>query len=96
MTEYFYTFERDGEIFDAEFKTPEEAQQWADEAYGEEIEAEMSPRNNEEFEAEIFILKRHLDPVSEEVVTDERTASTVNYTHYHGDHAEHFDQRNFI
>lgn len=34
MTTY-YTFERDGEIFDAEFDTAIEAQAWADEAYFE-------------------------------------------------------------
>lgn len=87
MSEYFWTFERDGEIYDAEYETQELAQADADEAFAEECQ-EDSPRNGETFSDEITLIRFHYDDDGEQVI-DERIPGSVDYEHYHGDLAEH-------
>lgn len=94
MSEYFWTFERDGEIYDAEYATKQEAQNDADEAYAEECQEE-SPRNGETFEEEIYLIYFTYDDDGERVI-DQREKSCVSYEHYHGDRAEHFRQSDYI
>ena len=94
MTEQYWTFERDGEIFDADFETQAEAQTWADDAFAEECQDD-SPSNGQSFDAEITLLRFHYDDDGERVI-DERIDGMVEYEHYHGDHAELFRQSDYI
>lgn len=85
--EYFWTFERDGEKYDAEFKSQAEAQESADDAFAEQC-AEDSPRNGDTFDEEIFLIRFYIDDDGETHEV-ERIKSAVEYEHYHGDLAEH-------
>lgn len=93
--QYFWTFERDGEVFDAEFSSQKEAQEWADDAFAEQCQEE-GPRNSETFSEEIFLLRRYCDENTGDWVEVERIKSAVEYEHYHGDHAEHFKQSDYL
>ena len=94
MIDYYWTFERDGEIYDAEWETQELAQNSADEAFAEQCQEE-SPSNGEEFSEEITLIRFHYDDDGERVI-DERIPGSVDYEHYHGDRAEHFRQSDYI
>lgn len=89
MTDKYWTFERDGEIFDAQFSTQEEAQQWADEGFADECADEGGWRNGETTEADIDLLECEDDEDTGERKILQRIPSTVEYEHYHGDMAEH-------
>lgn len=92
-TEY-WTFERDGEIYDADFETRDAAQADADETFAEQC-CEDSPRNGETFEEDITLIRFKYDDDGERVIL-ERIDTTVEYEHYHGDYAEHFRQSDYI
>lgn len=94
MSEQYWTFERDGEIYDAEWETQALAQAEADEAFSEQCQEE-SPRNGETFSEEIFLLQFHYEDDGERVI-DQRIKGSVDYEHYHGDRAEHFRQSDYI
>ena len=84
----YWTFEQDGEIYDAEFETEAAAQASADEAFAEQC-AEDSPRNGQEFEEDIKLICFSWDDDNGERIVHETKAGTVTYEHYHGDLAEH-------
>jgi len=86
--EYYWTFiDQDDEIFDGEFKTKEEAVQYADEMFAEKCQ-EDSPRNGETFEEEITYVRFYYDDDNERQIV-ERDKTWLEYEHYHGDYAEH-------
>lgn len=85
----YWTFERDGKIFDAEFDTQAEAQQWADEGFADECADEGGFRNGDTAEADIELLEFEWDEETGERKILQRINSTVEYEHYHGDFAEH-------
>ena len=86
MTTY-WTFERDGEIFDADFNSMKEALSWADDAFAEQCQEE-GPANGEEFEEDIVLIEYTYDDDGERV-EKRRVPGVVSYEHYHGDLAEH-------
>ena len=84
----YWTFEKDGEIFDADFDSQEEAQQWADEAFCQECE-ECGEYSNGDTESEEIVLVqyRYNDDGERDIIG--RVDSTVDFEFYHGDFAEH-------
>ena len=93
IIQQYWTFEKDGEIFDGELDTKEQAQEWAEDAFAEQC-MEECPGNNERFEEEIYLIC--FAERDGEFVVIHREESTVEYIHYHGDHAEHFWQGRFV
>ena len=87
MAESHWTFERDGEIFDADFESMKAAMQWADDAFAEQCQ-EDSPANGESFEEDIFLIEFTYDDDGERAEI-QRIPAVVSYEHYHGDMAEH-------
>lgn len=84
----YWTFERDGEIFDAEFDSEKEAQYWADEAFTEECEDEGGWDNGDTASADIELIEFTYDDDGEMVIK-QRVSSSVDFEYYHGDLAEH-------
>jgi hypothetical protein len=84
----YYTFERDGEIFDAEFNTSKEAQAWADDAFEQQCCDEGDFRNGDTASEEIEIIQFYYDDEGERIITH-REESTVDFECYHGDFEEH-------
>lgn len=84
----YWTFERDGEIFDAEFKTKREAYDLAQQLFSEECENDGIAHNETRSE-EYFLIYFCHDYETGELVIDEREKSFLEYTGYHGDLAEH-------
>lgn len=87
MTTY-WTFERDGEIFDAEFNSQKEAQEWADDGFNQECEDEGGWSNGDTASADIVLIEFEYDDDGERV-EKQRVESTVEFEYYHGDLAEH-------
>ena len=85
----FWTFERDGEVFDAEFDTQAGAQKWADEGFADECADEGGWRNGETTSADIELLEFDWNEETGERDIKQRVKGTVEYEHYHGDMAEH-------
>lgn len=78
----FWTFILDEERYDGEFESAVKAQERADELFAEQCQ-ECSPANTEAFSEEIQLVEFNEDG---DILVAE---STVDYTHYHGDFAEH-------
>lgn len=87
MTDTFWTFEQDGEIYDADFDTKEKAQQRADELWADNpCNDDMC--NGEISEADIYLINYSYDDDGERAIIS-REFSTVYHEYYHGDFAEH-------
>lgn len=83
----YWTFERNGVIYDDAFKSKDHAEDYANNIYAEECE-ENSPRNGEIFN-EDFVLIRFKYDENDDVVILERINAVLEYEHYHGDFCEH-------
>jgi len=81
----YWTFERNGKIFDAQLTSAEEAQEFADDKFQDECQS-IDEMNAED---EIEILKFTYNEFTGEIVILERTTSSVEYEYYHGDRVEH-------
>lgn len=81
----YWTYERDGEIFDAEFETQEKAQQYADDIFGEQCDDDGERGSCSE---DITLIEFDYDDDGERV-EKQRIPSAVEYEYYHGDFAEH-------
>jgi len=86
MTEIYYTYKIDGHIQDYECDTLQEAQDEADSDY-EELMQQDEHEDGDTCSEPIILLKVTLNGAGDEIITS--TKSTVTYTHYHGDMAEH-------
>ena len=95
MIDYYWTYERDGDLKDYERATQQEAQAAADEDFDEECSEREGLRNGDMFDDAIELVRFHYDDDGEQII-DERIPSTVEYEHYHGDYAEHFRQSDYI
>ena len=86
----FWTYEYDGELKDLEgLLTQAAAQQAADDWFADHVtDTHEGLRNGEVIDAEIILVRFHLDADDEQVI-DERIPGTVEYEHYHGDRKEH-------
>ena len=83
MTTYYWTHKTDGEIFDADFDTREEAQADADERFAEQCDGEVAQDSQE-----IELIHYFYNEDGERAVWN-NIKSTVDYSFYHGDLAEH-------
>lgn len=90
--ETYWTFEYNGEIFDGEFDTREQAEDWAEEQFVFDCRQEH-PRNNQVFLKDIFLIYIPLNYDWEEV---ERIPVTLSYTHYYSDREEHFRKGDYL
>lgn len=82
---YYWSFiDWDGEEYDADFDTQQEAQEAADEAYEAYCEEESESRFDY-----IDIIRYYIDDESGERVEVQRVFSSVEYEYYHGDYEEH-------
>lgn len=84
----FWTYELDGEIYDAEFETRAKADEWAQERYAESLEDEPM-RNGDTFSRDDYALIEFSYDEEGERVIHEREDSCLEYEHYHGDLKEH-------
>jgi len=84
----FWTYERDVELYDGEFKTPDLAYKHAEEAFAERC-GDQNPKNNEQFSEDIYLIQLGYDDESGDCIMLRRIESMVSYTHYHGDLKEH-------
>jgi len=85
----FWTYELDGEIYDADFDSADKAQECADEKFAEECQEE-SPRNGEEFErCDFALIEYSYDDDGERVIHSRDDTAMLAYEHYHGDLKEH-------
>ena len=85
----YWTFERDGEVFDADFDSKEEAQIWAEEGFQQECEDEGGWNNGDIETAEIKVIQFYYDGETGERNIFESEKSTVEFEYYHGDAVEH-------
>lgn len=81
-----WTFERDGEVFDGEFKTKAEAESWAEDAFNEQCVQDGDTGSKEE---DIFLIEFVWSVDGERRVELARIPSVVEYEYYHGDAVEH-------
>ena len=78
---YFWTFQpEDGEVFDAEFHSVNEAQTWADQEFAERCQ-NNDPRTNEEFEEKIDLIRFYIDEFGDRKVVEIRKSAVI-YCHY--------------
>jgi len=84
----YWTFERDGRLYDHEFTTMDQAQEEADEGFEQECIDEGGWKNGETASAEIFLIEFTYDDDGEQVEL-QRVKSTVDFEYYHGDLIEH-------
>lgn len=84
----FWTFELDGEIYDGDFDSRDEADNHAQEKYAEDCQEE-SPRNGETFERDDYALIEYSYDDDGERVVYNREDAVLEYEHYHGDAKEH-------
>lgn len=84
----FWTFELDGEIYDGDFDSRDEADNHAQEKYAEDCQEE-SPRNGETFERDDYALIEYSYDDDNERVIYGREDAVLEYEHYHGDAKEH-------
>lgn len=91
----YWTFERDGEIYDAEFTSKEAALESAEEGFAQQCEDEGGWRNGDTQEAEIELIQFHYDDDGERII-DHREEAVLEWEFYHGDYAEHFRQSDYI
>jgi hypothetical protein len=85
MKNHYWTFEKDGKFFDAEFSSKDEAQAWAEEAFSDECLFDNLKRS----EADILLVRFHHDEETGEIVKDELVKSCVEFEYYRGDLLEH-------
>jgi hypothetical protein len=85
----YWTFERDGEVYDAEFVSKEAAQEAADEGFAQQCEDEGGWHNGDTQEADIELIQFHYDDDSGERIIVHREESVVELEYYHGDLKEH-------
>ena len=88
-----WTFERE-ELYDGEFSSRKAAQEHADELYMEECN-EDSPENGAMYREQYELISFYFNDDGERAIL-ERRKSELCYVHYHGDHAEHFSQGDFL
>jgi len=87
-TAIFWTYERDGEIFDCEFDSQSEAQAFAENIFIEECEDEGGWSNGSGSEDDIVLIEfTYTDDGDRAEI--QRIESTVEFEYYHGDFAEH-------
>lgn len=92
----YWTFEIDDDIRDLDCPSSILAQSLADMWWEQHvIDMHDDLRNGDVIDEEIFLIKFYYDDNGERVI-EERNPSTVEYEHYHGDHAEHFRQSDYI
>lgn len=91
----FWTYEDDTGIGDFEFTSKEEAIEYAEDFFAEDIVFDCVPRDGQSFTKDIELLRFEYDEKGERVEV-ERIPYTVTYTHDHGDRAEHFRQSDYI
>ncbi len=84
----YWTFERDDMVFDADFKSRQEAQNAADEDYQEECLDLLDCKNGETASAEINLIEYIYDDEGERV-KKQKVLSSVDFEYYHGDLKEH-------
>lgn len=87
MTKTYWTMEFDGEIFDMEDETYQEAKEYADGWYSERFLGE-DMKNGEERHDECEIVEYFYDDEGKKVETSRHTLP-LYYEHYHGDIKEH-------
>jgi len=88
-TKYYWTFEIDDEIYDADFKTSKECLQALDEFYAEKVrEEEWDLQNGDKRSCDAKILRFAYNDNNERFFFS-RLSVVVEYEHYHGDRAEH-------
>ena len=87
--EKYWTYELDGEIFDADFETRDKADAHAQEDYAESL-ADESPRNGEVFTRDDYaLIEFSYDDDGERVIHVRDDDAVLEYEHYHGDLKEH-------
>ena len=92
----FWTYKYDGELQDHECATQADAQAKADAWFDDYVaDTHEGLRNGDVVDDEITLVRFHYDDEGEQVI-DEELPGTVEYEHYHGDHAEHFRQSDYI
>ena len=84
---FYWTYERDEEIYDAEFDSANQALLSANETFAEECE-DNGIEHNETRDEEIYLIYFKYDDDGERVI-DERMKQTISHTGYHGDMKEH-------
>jgi len=90
-----WTYEMDGEVYDGDFYTRQGAQRHAERDFAEKCQ-DQSPANGEVFEADGFVLIQFSNKDDGDCTEWERIEGVLEYEHYHGDHAEHFHQGDYI
>lgn len=85
----FWTYIQDGEIYDADFATSDEALENANERFEEKIQDQNEGlRNGAIFDDEIELIRYFYNEDGEREIVA-RNPSIVSYEHYHGDLKEH-------
>lgn len=84
--DFLWTFERYGNIYDAEYKSKSEAQKAADELYAEECEEQSEV--GEIWEDDIFLICFSYGEDGEMII-DQREESVVYYENEKSEMAEH-------
>ncbi len=85
--EYFWTFERNEEMYEHDFESKEAAQNYADEAFEDEC-LEQSWNNGDTASEEIFLIEYIYDYHGDRIIK-QKVTSTVDFEYYHGDFEEH-------
>lgn len=84
----YWTFERDGTIFDHDFDSEAEAVTEAEEGLAQECEDESRYKNGETVRVEIVLINFKRDDNGERVEISRRNEN-IEWECYHGDAAEH-------
>jgi hypothetical protein len=84
---FYWTFERNENVFDAEFETANQALAYANQVFLEECQDE-GVGNNETRSDEIYLICYCCDDDGE-IKIDQRMRQTISCTGYHGDITEH-------
>lgn len=97
MSKEFWTYEHwdTDKICDEEFATMDEAISHAEEKFEREVQDYYEPRDGEDYEERVFLLRCRLDEKGNYIIL-ERVKSIVEYTHYESGFYEHFNQSDYI
>jgi predicted neuraminidase len=84
----YWSFEIDGEEYDADFNTLTEASTAMDEYYAERVRAEESPQNNQTFTLPAKIFNYYYNDENEKIITSTKSTAAT-YTHERSEREEH-------